>query len=83
VKARLGAITQIVRDSTNRAVRLGPVQAFVTLLPACSSMKWDSVIYNHLCDSITRIIETTPIYDMHCRPDEEAALVCHQTLVGQ
>jgi hypothetical protein len=43
-------------------------------------MKWDSVIYNNLCDAITRIIETTPIYTMHCLPDEEAVRICHQAL---
>ena len=41
-------------------------------------MKWDSIIYNNLCDAITRIIETTPIYTLHCRPDEEAARVCYE-----
>ncbi len=78
--ARLGAITQIARAPQNSIERLGPVQAFATLLPACSSMKWDSVIYNNLCDAITRIIETTPIYTLHCLPDEEAVRICHQAL---
>ena len=79
-KARLGAITLIERDIRNWTERQGPVQAFATLLPACSSMKWDSTIYNLICDAITRIIETTPIYTMHCLPDADAARVCHQAL---
>jgi hypothetical protein len=81
VKARLGAITQIERDSKNWTECLSPIQAFATLLPACSSMKWDTTIYRQLCDAITRLIETTPIYTMHCQPDREAAIVCHQALV--
>ena len=80
VKARLGALTQIERDKKNWVERLAPVQAFAVLLPACSSMKWDSAIYNHLCDAITCLIETTPVFTMHCLPDEEAARVCHQAL---
>ena len=59
------------------------MQAFATLLPACSSMKWDSAIYSNLCDSISHIIETTPVFTMHCLPDEEAARVCHKILTGQ
>ncbi len=82
VKARLGALTQIERDHKNWIERLAPIQAFAVLLPACSSMKWDTVIYNHLCDAITRLIETTPVFTMHCLPDEEAARVCYQTLVA-
>ena len=72
----LGAIVQIDRAPENSIDRLRPVQALATLLPACSSMKWDSVIYNKLCDTLTVLIETTPIFTLHCRPDEEAARVC-------
>jgi len=82
-KARLGAITRIDRAPENSIERLDPLHAFASLLPACSSMKWDSVIYNNLCDIVTRLIETTPIYTMHCRPDEEAARVCHAELTKE
>ena len=81
VKAPLGAVTRIDRALVNSVDRLGPVEAFASLLPACSSMKWDSQLYKNLCDTVTAIIETTPIYTLHCRPDEEAARVCHQTIV--
>lgn len=80
VKARLGAITRIDRAPKNSIEQLAPVEAFASLLPACSSMKWDTTIYNNLCDDITRLIETTPIYTLHCLPDEEAARICHQTI---
>lgn len=80
IKARLGAVTQIDRAPANSIERLNPIIAFATLLPACSSMKWDSIIYNNLCDTITAIIESTPIYILHCLPDEEAALICHKTI---
>ena len=50
------------------------------MLPACSSMKWDSLTYQQLCDAITTIIETTPIYTLHCLPDEGAARLSYETL---
>ena len=80
LKARLGAITRIDRATQNSIERLSPVQAFASLLPACSSMKWDEQIYRNLCDALTTIIETTPIYTMHCLPDKEAAELCHHTI---
>lgn len=76
----LGAMTRIDRASSNSIERLAPVQAFASILPSCSSMKWDSIIYNNLCNTVTRIIETTPIYTLHCLPNEEAALLCHKTI---
>lgn len=78
--APLGALTQIERASTNYTERLPVVQAFAVLLPACSSMKWDEELYDRLCNIITVIIQTTPVYTMHCLPDQEAAEVCHQTI---
>jgi hypothetical protein len=81
IKARLGAVTRIERAPKNAIERLAPVQAFASVLPACSSMKWDSTIYNHLCDAVSRIIETTPIFTLYCLPDEEAAQICHKTIV--
>lgn len=80
VKARLGALTHIDRALENTIDRQSPLEAFALLLASVSSMKWDSSIYNDICDTITRIIESTPIYILHCRPDQEAAEVCYRQL---
>ncbi|MBP7768199.1 MAG: hypothetical protein KA067_03890 [Prevotella sp.] len=80
VKARLGAITRIDRAPSNSIEKLNPVDAFASMLPSCSAMKWDSDIFNHICNTITRIVETTGIYTLHCLPDKEAAILCNQTI---
>ena len=80
IMAPLGAVVQIARAPQNSIERMNTVEAFATLLPACSSMKWDTIIYNNLCDTLTSIIGTTPIYTLHCLPDEEAARLCHDTI---
>lgn len=80
VKARLGAITRIDRASENSVEKLPPVQAFASILPSCSSMKWDGDIFNSICDTVTQIVETTGIYILHCLPNREAAEVCHQMI---
>lgn len=80
VKARLGAITRIDRATTNSIDQLRPIEAFASVLPSCSSMKWDKDIFNRICDTITRIIETTNIYTLHCLPNKQAAEICHATI---
>ncbi len=80
IEAPLGAVTRIERAPKNSIERLAPVQAFASLLPACSSMMWDSTIYDHLCTTVSQIIETTPIFTLYCLPDEEAARICHSTI---
>lgn len=76
----LGAVTRIDRASENSIEQLPPVQAFASMLPSCSTMKWDSMIYNKICDTISAIIANTPIYILHCLPDKQAALLCHKTI---
>ena len=83
VKFPLGALTRIDRAPKNSIERLNPVQALASILPSCSSMKWDSTIYNNLLDTITALIETVPIYTLHCLPDREAAELCHKTISRQ
>ena len=80
VKAPLGAITRIDRADKNSIDKLSPVEAFASILPSCSSMRWDKGIYNDICSTISKIIETTGIYTLHCLPDKEAAIVCYKAI---
>lgn len=80
IRAKLGAVTRIERAPQNSIERLAAVQAFASLLPACSSMMWDSDIYNHLCNAVTRVVETTPVFTLHCLPNADAARLCHKTI---
>ena len=80
VKARLGAITRIDRAEKNWVERLSPIEAFASLLPSCSSMKWDKDIFDKICNTVTKLVETSNIYTLHCLPNKEAAEVCNQTI---
>lgn len=80
VKAPLGAVTRIDRAPTNSIEKLSPVEAFASLLPAVSSMKWDMDIYRLICDTVKTLIETTDFYTLHCLPNKEAAELCNKTI---
>lgn len=81
IKAKLGAITQIDRASENSIGQLLPTEAFSRILPSCSSMKWDKTIFRNTYDTIIKLIECSDSnYILHCRPDKEAAILCHQTI---
>ena len=51
VKAPLGAITRIDRAKENSIDKVGVVEAFASLLPSVSSMKWDKTIFDHICNT--------------------------------
>lgn len=80
IKAKLGSISRINRAEKNKVEQLHPIEAFASLLPSCSSMKWDKEIFNNICNIVTRIIETTKIHTIHCLPNKEAAIICHQEI---
>ena len=80
VKAPLGAITRIDRAQANSIDKLRVVEAFASLLPSVSSMKWDKAIFGHICNTLTSIIETTGIYTLHCLPDKESAVICNKAI---
>jgi hypothetical protein len=81
IKAKLGAITVIDRSLENSIERLSPIESFTRILPACSSMKWDKTIFKNTYDSVIKLIEySSSNYILHCRPDKEAAFICHQTI---
>ena len=80
IKAPLGAITRIDRAPKNSIEKLSPIEAFASLLPSCSNMKWDKDIFHGICDTVTRVIELTNCYTLHCLPDQEAAEICHKEI---
>ena len=75
--AKIGAFVQIRQEPENHIKRNQPLQAFALLLPSMSSMKWDKHVYGGVCDSVARLVEKVPLYTLGCRPDKEAAEVCH------
>lgn len=82
IKAKLGAITQIIRDERNYAEAVSPVRMFCFLQTACSTLRMDNKIYHNTNNTIARLIELirNHSYALHCRPDKEAAVVCHKTI---
>lgn len=80
IQAPIGGIVRIEQYPQNIIRRLRPIEAFAVLLPACSTMKWDARTYNGICDSITKFIETCNIWELKCLPNDEAAILCHDTI---
>ena len=81
VSAPLGAIMLIKRDTTNHVAPMSPIIAFSTVLTSCSAMKWDERLYQPVCSTCSRIVETTRVAAIHCLPDSQAAAVCRDFLI--
>jgi len=77
----LDALIHVQRNVENRVRRLDPIEGFTSLLPACSTFKLDNDIFHATCDTLSYVIEKIPVYELSCRPDEEAARICRDEIV--
>lgn len=73
----VGGIARLVRSDVDIFTKKDDVAAFVALLPSCSVVRSDTALHSRLCDTITKIIELTPVGVLECLPDDEAAIVCY------
>ena len=80
VQAPIGAITQLKQAPFNKIRRETVIEAFASILPSCSIMKWDKRIYSGICDTVTKVIETVPAYLLENLPDEEAVRLSFSTI---
>ena len=80
VMAPIGGFVQLQQKPENKIRRAGVLDAFASLLPSVSTMKWDKVIYGQICDTISDLIRLIPVYYLGCLPDEAAARLCHATV---
>ena len=83
VKARLKALVRIERGDCNSINKLRPTEAFASILPCCSTMKWDAWVYDSICSNIIQIINKIDIYTLYCLPDRNAALLCYEKIFNK
>ena len=83
VKALLGGIAEICRDDRNFLCPIRPIKAFVLFTSSCSSMKWDERIRSANYDTITKVLNNIPYYELHCLPDRDSAIVASEGMIRE
>lgn len=83
ISAPIGGIVRLHQKPQNSIRPLRPLEAFTELLTACSSMKWDARVYNGVCDSVTKFVQSCGIWELGCLPNREAAILCHDTIAKE
>lgn len=80
--APVGGIVRLRQAKENRIKKLSTIEAYASLTPSCSCMKWESGMANGVHATIEQIITTVPCYRLECLPDEVAAQLCHSTVAA-
>ncbi len=77
----IGAIVRIKRAQENTLVKLRPSRAYVSIIPSCSSAKWDRDCEVALSDTLERVVSQVGGYELWCLPNGDAARCCCQGVV--
>ena len=83
MQVSLKAVVRLSQAPYNKIVRLAPLQAFASLMPACSCKRWDNEAMSSLHKSVEKTITIVPCYHLECLPDEDAARVCYNAVLAE
>lgn len=80
IEAPIGGFLQLKQAPFNKIRRQTVIEAFASLLPSCSVMKWDRRDYLGACDTVQGIIENVPTYFMENLPNEDAVQMSYRAM---
>ena len=76
----IGGMARLHQAAENRYCAQEGADAFVALFPGCSAICSDGGLRRRLYDTLSSLAGMVPVGLLGCRPDREAALLCHKAL---
>ncbi len=76
----LKAVVRLSQAPYNKITRNIPLQAYASLMPACSCMRWDRTSTDALHRTVEKVISKVRCWHLECLPDADAAYTCHKTV---
>ena len=76
----LNALVRLQQAASNRFVWQQGVNALITLLPSCSSMRWNTLLYDEMCSNLEKVVSSVKIACLACLPNRDAALLCYEEI---
>lgn len=76
----LGGIVRLSQYPENEIERLSGAAAYAAVAPSASAIRWKREYADGLHTTLSKLASSAGIYHLKCRPDEEAARMCHQTI---
>lgn len=76
----LKAVVRLSQAPYNKITRNIPLQAYASLMPACSCMRWDRTSTDALHRTVEKVISCVKCWHLECLPDADAAHTCHKAV---
>ena len=78
----IGGMVRLSQATVNSFSMQEGIGAFVAIFPGCSLISQDNVLRSLLYDTVSRLAELATVGLLQCRPDAEAAILCHSALTA-
>ena len=80
VSCPLGGIVVLSQAPYNKIQRLKGIPAYVALMESISGKRWNKRIADGLHQTENALASSIPVWHLECLPDEEAAILCNETI---
>lgn len=80
LRTPLGAVVRISQSPDNKIHRLSFVEAYASMFSSCSAFRAVPGVSDGIHGTIVKLTTLVPMYLLDCRPDKEAAELCHSTV---
>lgn len=70
----------LLKQSEENTVRRVHAEAFAKIYSQCVVNAWDSGFIEKMTDLIVELLEQVPVYELSCRPDEDAVHIAYKIL---
>ena len=74
------AIVKLNQSPENRIMRLDTINSYASVMTSVSGFRAIKSMADGMHKSLGKLVAAIPCYLLDCRPDEEAALLCHDTV---
>lgn len=80
----IAAIVRLSQAPHNCIRRLSAIEALGALLPSCPpSFAYDEQLQDAVCETLSQLISTVPVYHLECLPNAEAAQLSYSTIFNR
>lgn len=79
-RRRSGGFLRLQQAPHNKIRQHSKLEAFASLLSSCSTMVWDKLSYDAICNTVSGVVARVPSFILECLPDEEAARMSFRAL---
>ena len=78
------AFMRLSQAPYNKIHRLPALSAIGAILPSCPpAFAYDNALQDHICNTVSDAISSTPVYHLECLPDAAAAELSYSTIFGK